>query len=92
VHSCLASLSSPDVKMTVRGLFGVKSCIQAIGMLLIDLTSRAPTAISATISLDVRPFNAARDRVAPAGLISLGSIYAFGPKGPCDNLADVITM
>ena len=48
-------------KMTVRGLFGEKSCIQAIGMLLIDSTSRAPTAISATISLDVRPFNAARD-------------------------------
>jgi hypothetical protein len=41
------------------GLLGEKSCIQAIGMLLVDLTSRAPTAISATISLDVRPFNAA---------------------------------
>src|ERR1700727_826608 len=57
----LASLSAPDVKMTVRGLFGEKSCIQSIGMLLIDFTIRAPTAISATISLDVRPFNAARD-------------------------------
>ena len=55
ITSCLASVSSPDVKMTVRGLFGEKSCIQAIGMLLIDFTSRAPTAISATISLDVRP-------------------------------------
>ena len=55
--------------MTVRGLFGEKSCIQAIGMLLIDLTSRAPTAISAAISLDVRPFDAARDRVTPARLL-----------------------
>jgi hypothetical protein len=43
ITSCLASVSSPDVKMTVRGLFGEKSFIQAIGMLLIDLTSRAPT-------------------------------------------------
>ena len=51
--------------MTVRGLSGEKSCIQAIGMLLIDLTSLAPTAISATISLDVRPFSAARDLVTP---------------------------
>jgi len=31
--------------MTEQGLFGEKSCIQAIGMLLIDFTSRAPTAI-----------------------------------------------
>ncbi len=78
ITSCLALVSSPDVKMTVRGLFGEKSCIQAIGMLLIDLTSRTPTAISATISLDVRPFNAARDLVTPARLISgLGSICAF---------------
>jgi hypothetical protein len=57
--SCLASVSSPYVKITVRGLFGEKSCIQAIGMLLIDFTSLAPTAISATISVEVRPFNAA---------------------------------
>src|ERR1700689_2273818 len=61
ISLCLASASSPDVKMTVRGLAGEKSCIQSIGMLLIDFTIRAPTAISATISLDVRPFNAARD-------------------------------
>ena len=61
ITSCLASVSSPDAMMTVRGLFGEKSCIQSIGMLLIDFTIRAPTAISATISLDVRPFNAARD-------------------------------
>jgi hypothetical protein len=33
IISCLASVSSPDVKMTVRGLLGEKSCIQAIGML-----------------------------------------------------------
>ena len=77
ITSCFASVSSPDVKMTVRGLFGEKSCIQAIGMLLIDLTSRAPTAISATISLDVRPFNAARDLVTPARLMSGGSRCAF---------------
>src|SRR6202021_2305179 len=72
ITSRLASASSPDVKMTVRGLFGEKSCIQAIGMLLIDFTSRAPTAISATISLEVRPVNlkAARDLVTPARLIS----------------------
>jgi hypothetical protein len=77
ITSCLASLSSPDVKITVRGLLGEKSCIQAIGMLLIDLTRRAPTAISATISLDVRPFNAARDLVTPARLMSGGSRCAF---------------
>src|SRR5580698_3893615 len=70
ITSCLASASLPDVKMTVRGFCGEKSCIQAIGMLLIDFTSRALTAISATISLDVRPFNAARDLVTPARLIS----------------------
>ena len=63
---CLASASSPDVKMTVRGLAGEKSCIHSIGMLLIDFTSRAPAAISATISLEVRPFNAARERAMPA--------------------------
>jgi hypothetical protein len=40
-------------------LFGEKSCIQAIGMLLIDLTSLATTAILATISLEVRPLSAA---------------------------------
>jgi hypothetical protein len=39
-------------------LIGEKSCIQAIGMLLIDLIGLAPTAISAIISLEVRPFNA----------------------------------
>jgi len=44
ITSCLASLSSPDVKMTERGLFGEKSRIQAIGMLLIDFTSRPPAA------------------------------------------------
>ena len=38
---CLASASSPDVKMTVRGLVGEKSRIHSIGMLLIDFTSRA---------------------------------------------------
>ena len=61
-------------------LFGEKSCIQAIGMLLIDFTSLAPTTISATISLDVRPFDfdAARDRAPPSRLMSgLGSICAF---------------
>jgi len=70
----LASWSSPEVKMTVRGLFGEKSCIQSVGMLLIDLTGRAPTAMSAIISLEVRPFNAARDLVAPARLM-----YGTGP-------------
>ena len=69
ITNSLASLSSPDIKMTVRGLFGEKSCIHAIGILLIDLTSRAPAGISPTISLDVRPvcFNAARYRVTPPG-------------------------
>jgi hypothetical protein len=64
--------------MTVGGLFGEKSCIQAIGMLLMDFTSRAPTAISATSSLDVHPvsFNAARDLVTPARLISGLAPYA----------------
>src|SRR5258708_40058617 len=33
ITSCLASVSSPDVKITVRGLFGEKSSIQSIGML-----------------------------------------------------------
>lgn len=78
ITSCLASVSSPDVKMTVGGLLGEKSCIQSIGMLLIDSTSLAPTAISATISLDVRPFTAARDLVTPARLmLGLGSMCAF---------------
>jgi len=75
---CLASWSSPEVKMTVRGLFGEKSCLQSIGMLLMDLASRAPGAISATISLELRPFNAARDLVTPARLMSgTGSTCAF---------------
>jgi len=53
-------------------------CIHSIGKVLIDLTSRAPSAFSATISLDVRPFNAARDLVTPARLVSgLGSICAL---------------
>jgi hypothetical protein len=78
ITSSLASMSSPDVKITVRGLFGEKSCIQSIGMLLIDFTRRAPTAISATISLEVRPFNAALDLVTPARLMSgTGSTCAF---------------
>ena len=64
---CFASASSPDVKMTVRGLFGEKSCIHSIGMLLMDLQAARQAAISATISLEVRPFNAARERVTPAG-------------------------
>src|SRR6202042_2094723 len=51
ITHCLASDSSPDVKRTVRGLLGEKSCIHDIGMLLIDFTSREPIAISATISL-----------------------------------------
>ena len=64
--------------MTVWGLFGEKSWIQAIGMLLMDFTSRAPTAISATISLDVRLFNAARDLVTPARLMwDFASMCAF---------------
>jgi hypothetical protein len=70
ITSCFASASSLDVKMTVRGLLDEKSCIQSIGKLLIDLTSRAPTAFSAIISLDVRPFNAVRDLVTPARLVS----------------------
>lgn len=70
ITTCFASLSSPDVKITVRGLLGEKSCIQTIGMVHSDFTSLAPTAISATISLDVRPFNAARDLVTPSRLMS----------------------
>ena len=55
-----------------------KSWIQAIGMLLMDFTSRALTAISATISLGVRPFSAARDLVTPARLMSgFASMCAF---------------
>jgi hypothetical protein len=77
-YSLHSSASSPDVKRTVRGLFGEKSCIQDIGMLLMDFTNRASTAISATISLEVPPFNAARDRVTPARLGSgLESIRAL---------------
>jgi hypothetical protein len=45
--ACLASMLSPDITMTVR-LFGEKSCIQAIGMSLIDFTSRASDAIGAS--------------------------------------------
>src|ERR1700722_14740052 len=64
--------------MTVRGFSFEKSCIHAMGMLLIDFTSRAPGAISAIISLDVRPLSAARDLVTPARLMSgLGSVWAL---------------
>ena len=60
-----------------------KSCIHAMGMLLIDFTSRAPGAISATISLDVRPLSAARDRVTPARLMSgLASTWALVVDAP----------
>jgi hypothetical protein len=49
-----------------------------MSMLLIDFTSRAPGAISAIISLDVRPLSAARDLVTPATLMSgLGSMWAL---------------
>jgi hypothetical protein len=41
------SVSSPDATITVR-LFGENSCIQAIGMLLIDFTSRASDPIDAS--------------------------------------------
>ena len=75
-----ASVSSPDVKSTVLGLLGEKSCIHAIGILLIDLTNLAPGAISATISLDVRPFNASIDLVTPwrltSGLLSMWALVA----------------
>jgi hypothetical protein len=72
-NSSLVSASSPDVKMTAQGVFVEKSCNQTIDILLIDLTSRAPAAISATNSLDVSPvsFNAVRDLVTPATLISV---------------------
>ena len=62
----LASLSSPDVKITVFGLCDEKYCIQAMGVFLIDFTSLAPTANSATISLEVHPFKAAIDLFAPS--------------------------
>ena len=90
ITCCLASVSSPDVKMTVRGLFGEKSWIQAIGMLLRDFTSRAPTAISATISLDLRPFSAARDLVTPARLMSafasMCALVASIRTRPCQSI------
>ena len=86
----LASLSSPDVKMTVFGLCDEKSCIQAIGILLIDFTSLAPAAISATISLEVHPFKAAIDLFTPSGLISgLGSTWALVASiriRPCQSI------
>ena len=68
--AALASRSSPDTNSTVFGFCGEKSCIQAIGILLIDFTSLAPGAIAATISLDVRPSNAATDLATPAALMS----------------------
>ena len=87
---CLASVSSPEVKRTVRGLLGEKSCIHDMGMLLMDFTSRAPLAISATISLDVRPFNAARDRATPAwlrsGSASLCALIASANIRPCQSM------
>ena len=60
--------------MTVFGLLSLKSLIHAMGMLLIDLTNRAPGAHSATSSLEVRPVfaNAARDLVTPSRLMSGG--------------------
>src|SRR6202035_260772 len=90
ITHCLASDSSPDVKRTVRGLLGEKSCIHDIGILLIDFTSRAPMAISATISLDVRPFNAARDRATPArlrsGSESICALVASTSIRPCQSI------
>src|ERR1700741_122120 len=90
ITHCLASDSSPDVKRTVRGLLGEKSCIHDIGMLLIDFTSREPMAISATISLDVRPFNAARDRATPArlrsGSESICALVASTSIRPCQSM------
>src|ERR1700735_522008 len=86
----LASLSSPDVKITVFGLCDEKSCIQAMGILLIDFTSLAPTANSATISLEVRPFKAAIDLFTPSGLISgFASMWALVASirvGPCQSI------
>jgi hypothetical protein len=46
-----------------------------MGILLIDFTSLAPTAISATISLELRPFSAAADLFTPSRLMS-----GLGPK------------
>jgi hypothetical protein len=71
-----ASESSPEVKMTVFGFLSLESSIHAIGMLLIDLTTRAPGAHSAINSLEVRPVfaSAARDLVTPSRLMS-GALY-----------------
>jgi hypothetical protein len=46
-------------------------------MLLIDSTSLAPTAISATISLEVRRFSAARDLVSGRKQVALPQWLAF---------------
>jgi hypothetical protein len=58
--------------------------------LLIDFTSLAPGAIAATISLDVRPSNAATDLATPAALMSgFSSMWAFVPEyaaAPVDSL------
>lgn len=54
-NSCFACRSSPDMKRTVRGLVGEKSCIQSIATVLNSLTTGAPGACLATISLDVMP-------------------------------------
>jgi hypothetical protein len=49
--------------------------------LLIDFTSLAPGAIAATISLDVRPSNAATDLATPAALMSgFSPMWAFVPS------------
>src|SRR3984957_2557513 len=90
ITHCLAYDSSPEVKRTVLDLLGENSCIHDIGMLLIDFTSCEPMAISATISLDVRPFNAARDRATPArlrsGSESICALVASISIRPCQSI------
>ena len=77
--------------MTVFGLFDEKSCIQAIGILLIDFTSLAPGAISAIISLEVRPFKAAIDLFTPlrltSGLESIWALVASIRIRPCQSIS-----
>src|SRR5258708_37410701 len=77
--------------MTVFGLFDEKSCIQAIGILLIDFTSLAPAALSATIALEVRQFKAVIDLFTPLSLTSgLESIWALVASiriRPCQSIS-----
>ena len=87
-----ASLSSPDAKFMVLGLCDEKSCIQAMGILLIDFTSLAPyrqfcdhLARSATLQSGDRSFHPFRTDIGIGIHVGIGRIDQDAPM-PVDIL------